>query len=384
MNKRFLILSLASMAGFLAIGDRYVISTLYKQLISNYDLSSYVVFSILFSSFYLGYTIFQMPGGRIAQRYGPSRIIGVSLISWSFLFFLLPLTKSFVLAVLIAFVMGLAQGPVFPSIIFLVRLFYEDRRYTRASGIVSAVADLSPAIIPFVSISFYFSRLGLPLPFSFFAIIGIITGAAIILMKSDYKGSSAKGNWRSFLERRYLIFGLSFFVYDYFFYMIFTWYPHFLSEKFSISANNPIYGTLPWIFMAMGSVIFGLFMDRLNRDALVSEVSYIIIAVSLIGMALSRSSLIFLLFTVIALLFLDGPLLASWRLSTRMAGHNSSSFVGGWMNFWGNLGGIAAPVIIASLDYTYGLSNTFLFTVSVPILGLVCWIVMSRWGTNEK
>ncbi len=383
MNGRTAAIIFGALGGFLALGDRYVMSTLYNQLMTNYFLKSTVVFSILFSSFYVGYTIFQLPGGRVAQRFGPSKIMGISLILWSAFFFILPMIRSFTAAVIISFLMGLAQGPVFPSIIFLIRLFYKDRQYARASGIVSSVGDLAPAVIPFVALWLYYEGVGVNLPFIFFGIIGIAAGGALLSLRVAYKTSPQKGNWSSLFGKRYLIFGLSFLIYDYFFYVIFTWYPYFLKERFSIQSNNLVFGPLPWVLMAAGSLLFGTFMDRINRDSLLSEVSYGIIALTLVGMAFSRNPYLFLTFVVISLFFLNPILLSSWRLSTRLAGEGSSSFVAGWMNFWGNVGGIAAPVMVAALNDRYGLPRTFLLSVTLPVLGLISWAVMSRWENNE-
>jgi ACS family glucarate transporter-like MFS transporter len=384
MNGKISVLIFGSLAGFLALGDRYVMSTLYNQLMANYLLKSTVVFSVLFSSFYIGYTIFQLPGGRVAQKYGPSKIIGISLILWSLLFLLLPLTKSFITAILIAFAMGVAQGPVFPSVIFLVRLFYKDSQYARASGIVSALTDLSPAVIPFAALGLLYMNTGIALPFIFFGIVGIAVGSTLLIVKIEYDRSVERGKWSSLFGIRYIIFGISFMIYDFFFYIIFTWYPYFLKERFSISSNNLEYGALPWIITAVGGILFGLYMDQINRDAMMSQISYVIIAVSLLGMALSKSSFVFLLFAIIGLFFLNPILLSSWRLSTRIGGENSSSFVGGWMNFWGNIGGIIAPIVIAWLNDLYGLSRTFLISISIPVMGLACWAVMSGWEKNEK
>ncbi|MCL6003513.1 MAG: MFS transporter [Thermoplasmatales archaeon] len=384
MNGKVTAIAFGALASFLALGDRYVMSTLYKQLMANYFLTSTVVFSILFSSFYIGYTIFQLPGGRMAQRFGPSKIIGISLIAWSFLFLILPVTRSFAAAVAIAFLMGLAQGPIFPSVIFLTRRFYKDRQYAKASGIVSAIGDLAPALIPFATLGLYFTSVGIDLPFFFFGVMGIAAGIALLMLNIGYSGSPEKVSWHSLLGKRYMMFGISFLIYDYFFYVIFTWYPYFLKERFAIQSNNVVYGPLPWIMMAIGSLVFGLFMDRINRDALLSEISYGIIAVTLVGMAISRSPMMFLAFVIASLFFLDPILLASWRLSTRIGGENSSSFVAGWMNFWGNIGGIAAPIIVAALNDLYGLSKMFLLSVAVPVLGLITWVFMSRWESDEK
>lgn len=379
MNRRFSILALGSIASFVAIGDRYVLSTLYGQLMGHYSIQSTVVFSFLFSSFYVGYTIFQIPGGSFAQRHGPSKVVGISLISWSLMFFLIPLTRSFVIALVIAFLFGLSQGPVFPSMIFLLRLLFNDRQFATATGVLSAIADLAPAVIPAVTLALYYLGGGLDLPIFVFAIVGIALGIFFISRNIEYKERTEKGKLSTFLGYRYLIFGFSFLVYDFFYYIFLTYYPLFLKEKFSISVSSFVYGALPWIIMAFGGLLFGLFMDRINKDAVISAVSYAIVAASTIGIALSKTPEVFLFFILVIFFFMGPVLIASWRLSTRLAGERNSSFVGGWMNFWGNVGGITAPITIASLNYHFGLSRTFLLSASVPILGLILWVAMSRW-----
>ncbi len=384
MNGRTPILVLVAIASFMAIGDRYILSTLYGELMRHYSVHSTVVFSLLFSSFYIGYTIFQIPGGRLAQRYGPSMIAGISLISWSSLFFLLPLTSSFSVALAIAFFFGLSQGPIFPSTIYLLRMLYKDRQYGTVTGVVSAVADLSPAAIPVIALGLYHFSNGISAPIFLFAAIGIALGAFFVTRKIRYNAGTEKGRLSSFLGHRYLIFGLSFLLYDFYYYIFLTWYPYFLNERFSITTGSFEYGALPWILMASGGLLFGVLMDRINRDGLISAISYAIVAISTVGIAFSRSPLPFLLFIISILFFLGPALIASWRLSTRLAGEGGSPLVGGWMNFWGNLGGIIAPVVFATLNDRLGLSRSFLLVSSIPVLGIILWMVMSGWSSSHE
>ncbi|MEM0128260.1 MAG: MFS transporter [Thermoplasmatales archaeon] len=371
------ILLLVGLASFLALGDRYLISTLYEKLMGEYHISSTLVFSIIFTSFYIGYTAFQIPGGRLAERYGPSKVSGFSLIAWSLLFILMPEIRSFPLAVVVSFLIGVAQGPIFPSIIFILRLLYRDEQYARASGVTAAMGDLSPAIIPVAAFSLLFAGKSIVIPFLFFGLLGILVGLLLIIVRSR---STPHANSRKTvsINGRFILFGISFFIYDMFFYILFTWYPYFLKERFSISSASFLFGSMPWIIMAAGSVLFGLLMDKLNRDSLISIASYAIVLSSLIGISLVNNEKSFLVLTIISLLFLNPILLSSWRLSTRLSGEGRSSFVGGWMNFWGNVGGILAPFISAFMIERLGFSKTFLLSSAIPLAGMACWIYLGR------
>lgn len=50
--------------------------------------------------------------------------------------------------------------------------------------------------------------------------------------------------------------------------------------------------------------------------------------------------------------------------------------VSGWMNFWGNIGGVVAPVATAWIATYYGWQAAILVTAFSSIIGVVCWIAV--------
>ncbi|MEM0130149.1 MAG: MFS transporter [Thermoplasmatales archaeon] len=377
MKKGLEITILVGLAAFLALGDRYLISVLYEKLMEGYHVSSTLLFSAIFTSFYIGYTAFQIPAGRIAERYGPSRISGLSLITWSLLFIALPWVRYFPLAIVVSFLIGIAQSPIFPSIIFILRLFFRDEQYARVSGITTALGDLSPALIPAAAFSLLFLGRGILLPFIFFGILGVLTGIVLILVRIDYTPQQSSG-WSMFADANFIVFGLSFLAYDLFYYVLFTWYPYLLKERFSISSVSFLFGSAPWVIMAASSVLFGFILDTLNRDSFISIISYAAIFLSLIGISFTENKMLFLVLVISSLFFLNPILISSWRLSTRLSGERRSSFVGGWMNFWGNVGGIVAPFLSVFMIDKVGFSRTFLLSSTIPLAGMACWAYLGR------
>jgi len=383
MNRRA-ILALSSLGAFFALGDRYAISVLYKEFMINLDINSKVLFSLIFSSFYIGYTITQVPGGRLAEKYGPSKIAGFSMISWSILLGILSLDKSFLFALIISFFMGVTQGPIFPSIMYLVRLSYDDHEYARATSYVSALGDVSPAIIPLVAFFLLnFSRY-LFVPMLFFSFSGLFVGSILLVININYEVNKSPGKWKMLINKSFWIFGLSFFLYDFYFYIFLTWYPAFLSERYGIKINDFIFFALPWIFMAVSAIISGIILDVVKNDMMISKLSYIIIIISMLLTFLIREPYGFLILVTVMLSFLNPILLSSWRLSTRIAGKESSAFVGGWINLWGNLGGITAPFVMALLMASINLKFVFLYSSVVPLCGLISWYWLGGHGNAEK
>jgi len=161
--------------------------------------------------------------------------------------------------------------------------------------------------------------------------------------------------------------------------VLFTWYPYFLKVRFLTSSSSSLFGSVPWIVMATGAILFGFIMDRLKKDSLLSVLSYAVVTASLVTISFLNDLKAFLILMIFTLFFLNPILLSSWRLSTRLSGEMRPSFVGGWMNFWGNAGGIVAPFISALMLEREGFSRTFLLSSLIPIAGLLCWLSLRRW-----
>ena len=108
---------------------------------------------LVLSSFYWGYMVSQVPGGRLADRLGARRVLGVSLGATSLLALLLPPAAARAGAagvVAVRLLQGLATGPVLPSLFpLLARWLPADERQTACALITAAqllaVAAVSPA-----------------------------------------------------------------------------------------------------------------------------------------------------------------------------------------------------------------------------------------------
>ncbi|WAH61371.1 MFS transporter [Pseudomonas silvicola] len=78
-----------------------------------------VTMGIAFSAFGWAYTMMQIPGGIVLDRYGSRKVLGASLIIWSALTFLQGYVDLFSSAIVVLFIlrflMGVAESPAFPA-----------------------------------------------------------------------------------------------------------------------------------------------------------------------------------------------------------------------------------------------------------------------------
>src|SRR5262249_43087168 len=132
----------------------------------------------VFSAFVLGYTLFQVPGGMLADRFGPRKVLGWALVSWS-LFTLLTgvIGKISLLAgisvfgalIILRFVFGIFQAPLFPASTRAVANWFPPGERASANAFaltgVSLGSLLMPPIVSWIVLtwswqgSFYMSSL---------------------------------------------------------------------------------------------------------------------------------------------------------------------------------------------------------------------------------
>ncbi|MBI5543737.1 MAG: MFS transporter, partial [Deltaproteobacteria bacterium] len=100
------------------------------------------------SAFFLGYALFQIPGGALADRIGPRRVILIALAWWSVFTALTGVAGSLASMLAIRFLFGIGEG-IFPASVWKVlgNWFTRKNRATANALVLSAIA-LGPALTP--------------------------------------------------------------------------------------------------------------------------------------------------------------------------------------------------------------------------------------------
>ncbi|MEO8368670.1 MAG: MFS transporter, partial [Candidatus Solibacter sp.] len=113
----------------------------------------------VFSSFVLGYALFQAPGGRLADRFGPRIILSLATVWWAVftaLVAFVPAGIPGVMALLLAarFFLGIGEAMVFPASNRLVAGWIPSQERGLANGLifagVGAGAGITPPLIAFI------------------------------------------------------------------------------------------------------------------------------------------------------------------------------------------------------------------------------------------
>lgn len=365
----------------------------------------------VFSAFILGYALFQAPGGRLADRFGPARVVAI-VILWYALFTSLtawvPTTISYALMLLLAvrFLLGTGEACVFPSSNRLVASWIPNQERGLANGIIFAGVGTGAATAPPI-ITYIIDHYGWRWSFWITAMVAIVIGVIWFLIardrpedhpwitpeevahiragipKSGPAGSGAVPWGAIFRSKDVLAVSGSYFCYCYVAYLFFSWFFTYLREVRGLNLNaSAIYGMLPFIAMTTCSPLGGIISDYLTKHY-GKRIGRCGIAV--VGLALTA---IFLALGTqassapMACLVLAGGAGALylgqssyWSVTAGIAGRSAGS-VSGVMNMGGQFGGVVTASLTPLVAVHYGWTASFMVAAALALIGSLAWLVV--------
>lgn len=401
--------------------DRVNISIAGASIASEYHLTD-VKLGYVFSSFLIGYAACQAPGGRLADRFGPRRVITLAVLWWGLFSVLtasVPVRLGAALLVLIAIrmLLGAGEAVIYPASNQFVSKWIPTTERGVANGLifagVGAGAGATPLLITAIMI-----RYGWRASFGISAALGVIAGAVWYLAARDTPEShpwvsarerghieagltldpdtieqqrtgrprleKAQLPWRAILTSREVVaMALSYFSYGYVAWIFFSWFFIYLNRVRGLNLKaSAVFSMLPFLAMAAGSLGGGAVSDALTRHlgkrsgrCLFSLVVMLLAAAFLVVGAHVGSATI----ASIVLAGGAGSLYLSqscyWSVTADIAG-NSSGSVSGLMNMGGQIGGAVTASLTPAIADAYGWTASFLVAAGLCALGGLVWLLV--------
>src|SRR5262249_44075108 len=131
--KRVDIALLCFFALVIALCDRVNISVAAPLILEKYHWDT-VQMGWVLSGFFIGYTLFMIPIGMLADRFGPKRVFALSVAWWSLFTALTPIPKTLLGMVLMRVIMGAGESGMLPSVNGILVRWFPNNEYSRATA----------------------------------------------------------------------------------------------------------------------------------------------------------------------------------------------------------------------------------------------------------
>ncbi|MFP3569102.1 MFS transporter [Paraburkholderia sp. SIMBA_030] len=414
-SQRWFVVALLFLAGVINYLDRSALS-IAAPLIQKDLHFSHAQMGIVFSSFFVGYALFNFVGGVLADKVGAKRVFGTAMGVWSIFCGATALATGIGSLIVLRVLFGMGEGPFSSSNSKMVNNWFPRKEVASAIGVISSGTPLGGAlagpVVGFMAVQFGWR-------WAFVAIM--MLGLAWLVLWAAATTEHPHGNSRVTPEEIELIragqadehaiahsadgerLGLghflrkpiilatafAFFSYNYVLFFFLSWFPTYLTEAHHLSLHDMSFATvIPWLLGSIGLAAGGFISDlilRLTGKPLLSRkivlgtcLGAAAVCVALAGRVASMQGAVALMSVSIFFLYVTGAVY--WAVIQDTVPREHVGGVGGFVHLLANLAGVIGPAVTGFIvEATHGAyGSAFVLAGAVAVLGAVCSLVWIR------
>lgn len=132
--------------------DRMVMASAIPFIAKDFHLSPLAMGEVL-SAFFVGYTIMQIPGGVLADRFGPRAVLTASIGWWSIMTALSGMAPALLSLLAVRALFGLGEGPYPSAASKAVAISVPERQAGRAVGVQQSATMVGATLAPLFVVS---------------------------------------------------------------------------------------------------------------------------------------------------------------------------------------------------------------------------------------
>jgi len=349
-----------------------------------------VSLGIVLSIFYFGYTLMQIPGGWMADRYGSKMAIIVSILVFSLFAGLSGMAWSLTSLLVIRFIFGLGEG-AFPGA--ATKLMSEntppDKR-SRTQSVLLVAITLGGFVASFGG-AFFTTQIGWRNAYVYLSILGVVIALLyFVFLRSNQVGSRDSQQQEekvsfSFLMRSPSMWKIIVALFGMYTAMwgLNSWVPSYLVNVRNINVLDAgIYASFPQIVGMIGFLAGGWLVDKVfvNRERVMIIWGNLIAAICIYAMFTVESLAMTVTFQILAAFFFQLIYMGILAVPLKLLSSKIMGSAFGMMNTGANLASFITPAVMGALiqqfDGSYDVA--FYYLISGNLLSLVMGLLLGN------
>ena len=392
--------------------DRTNISVAAIMMGADLHLTS-VQLGLIFSAFGWTYAGLQIPGGVLADRFGPHILYSVCLIIWSVATILQGFAIGFSTLFVLRLAIGIFEAPSYPMNNRIVTSWFPDKERASAIGMYTSGQFIGLAFLaPLLSaLQYYTGWQGL---FIITGIAGVVwgivwyffyrdpmehkkvneaeldyieSGGGLINRDTEKAKRQAVFKWNNlkevFSHRKLWGIYLGQFCLGSSMWFFLTWFPTYLVKYRGFGfLQSGFLASVPFLAAFAGILSSGFISDYMMRKGISAGlarktpvITGLLLTVFIIGANYVDNPALIILFMCIAF-FGNGFASITWIFVSTLAPKHLVGLTGGVFNFIGNLSAIAIPIIIGYVAREGNFAPALLIIACLGIAGVCCYVFL--------
>jgi len=385
---------------------RVNVSVVGALLMGEFGLSQ-VQMGRVFSAFLLGYALFMVPGGMVADRWGTRRVLELASWWWATATVLQVLVGRTALAaggpsalfalLALRFALGVGEAPTFPAAARGVSRWIPASSQGRANGLVIAAIAVGSAIAPPL-LSWVMLRWGWRTALAVSAVPAFVTAivwriarepapSAPVLPPDAAGEATGPGSLRT---SSFVLLTVSYTLQGYVGYIFVFWfYLYLVQERHFDFLSGAFLSSMPWLLSIVSIPLGGWLSDRLvaRRGLVFGRRAVPIVGLTLAGIFLSLGArttngylaAVYLALSTALVLSVEGPF---WATMMEIAGERCG-VAGGIMNTGSNVGGLISPALTPVLAAAIGWENALHVAAALSVVAALLWVGIRPAGDRR-
>ena len=386
--------------------DRMVISIALPFIGKDLNIDATMQGAIL-SAFFAGYALFQIPGGMLADKFGPRKVMAIAITWFSVFTTVTGFVSSYSIMLITRCVFGIGEG-CFPGASWkMIATYFPPKERATATAIQSSVNTLGPAVASLVAAGIIASFGWRPV-FIYLGFPGLLIAVAMWFYFRDnpadhpkitkaelgelsidgVQSTNGAGNaglmtFKEFLRKPILWqMVLIWFLFDITFWGFVSWLPSYLMKVRGFSLiKTGITGSIPFFVGTVGMLVGGYLSDRMKGQRKWMFIPNALVASLFLYLTYTvQSADMVVVYQSISAFFMFLAMSAFWGLVMDTIPAHIMGSSSGTVNFGGQVAGFISPFVMGYLiDINNGSFDTaFVFLIIAMLASAVVALTVQQ------